>query len=179
MTEENPIGSETWHGDLSKFARMKILIVDDERANGALLGHLLSAGGYSRLKIVTDSNAVLEACRSFEPDLILLDLMMPQPDGFAILESLRAQPAETFLPIIVLTADANEETRRRALRAGATDFLLKPFDQVEVLLRMANLLEIRHLNIQLETQRAAFEDALRARATELRQAQSQLQEAHP
>jgi putative two-component system response regulator len=74
---------------------------------------------------------------------------------------------------VVLTADANEETKRRALHAGATDFLLKPFDHLEVLLRMRNLLEIRQLHWQLDHQRAAYEEALRSRSLELREAHAQ------
>jgi putative two-component system response regulator len=108
----------------------------------------------------------------------MLDLMMPHVDGFAVLETLRCETNEIFLPVIVLTADANEETKLRALRAGATDFLLKPFDQIEVLLRIGNLLETRHLHIQLDTQRAAYEDAVRARTAELRDAQSALKKAN-
>ena len=96
--------------------------------------------------------------------------MMPHVDGFAILDALRSTPGELFLPVIVLTADVNEETKRRALKAGATDFLLKPFDHIEVLLRITNLLEMRRLHRQLDTQRAAYEEALRNRSLELREA---------
>jgi putative two-component system response regulator len=103
--------------------------------------------------------------------------MMPHVDGFTVLESLRAAAAETFLPVIVLTADANENTKLRALRAGATDFLLKPFDQLEVLLRINNLLETRRLHLQLDMQVAAYADAVRERTSELREAQTQLQKA--
>ncbi len=94
-----------------------------------------------------------------------------------ILHSLRSAGDEVFLPVIVLTADANEETKRAALRAGATDFLLKPLDHLEVLLRIANLLEMRRLHVQLDTQRAALEDALRERSLELREAHLHLQSA--
>lgn len=156
---------------------MKILVIDDEPANVALLEAMLSDSGYTRVQALTDSRAALETCDSFGPDLILLDLMMPYVDGFAILEALRSAPRDVFLPVIVLTADANEETKRRALRAGATDFLLKPFDETEVLLRIGNMLEIRRLHLQLETQRAAFEEAVRARTSELREAQMALEQA--
>jgi DNA-binding response OmpR family regulator len=163
---------------VAKFAKMKILIIDDEPANVALLESILSDNGYTRVNSITDSRLASETCKSFQPDLIMLDLMMPHIDGFAILDALRFETTETFLPIIVLTADANEETKLRALRAGATDFLLKPFDQIEVLLRIGNLLETQHLHIQLDTQRAAFEDAVRARTSELRDALSKLEETN-
>jgi putative two-component system response regulator len=171
------LNSATWNGDFAQFAKMKILIVDDEPLNVALLEDLLSENGYTRIRAITDSRVALEACREFEPDLILLDLMMPHPDGFEILESLRAGDRRIFLPVIVLTADINEETKRRALRAGATDFLLKPFDHLEVLLRIANLLETRRLHLQLDLERAAFEDAVCARTSELREVQLELQKA--
>lgn len=155
---------------------MKILVIDDEPLNVALLEDVLTGSGYSRVKTITDSRTALEICANYGPDLILLDLMMPFVDGFAILEALRTPVSEIFLPIIVLTADVNEETKRRALRAGATDFLLKPFDETEVLLRIGNVLEIRRLHLQLDMQRAAFEDAVRHRTTELRNAQSMLEQ---
>lgn len=162
---------------VTKFAKMKILVIDDEPVNVALLEGTLADNGYGRVRSVTDSRLAIETYKTFQPDLILLDLMMPHVDGFAVLDALRFEADETFLPVIVLTADVNEDTKLRALRSGATDFLLKPFDQIEVLLRIGNLLETRHLHIQLETQRAAFEDAVRARSLELRSAQSELKKA--
>jgi putative two-component system response regulator len=164
-----------WQPNSALYSRMKIVVIDDEPANVALLEDMLSEGGYTRVKSVTDSREAIETCEVFEPDLVLLDLMMPHVDGFTILESLRAAARESFLPVIVLTADANESTKLRALRAGATDFLLKPFDHLEVLLRMTNLLETRRLHLQLDMQLAAFEDAVRERTSELREVQSQLQ----
>ena len=163
-----------WLPNAGAFAKMKILAIDDEPANVALLEAMLLEGGYTRVKTVTDSRLAFDACLSFEPDLVLLDLMMPHVDGFTILESIRAAAAEAFLPVIVLTADANETTKIRALRAGATDFLLKPFDQLEVLLRMNNLLETRRLHLQLDMQVAAYADAVRERTSELREAQTLL-----
>lgn len=168
---------ERWLPNAALFSKMKIVAVDDEPANVALLEAMLADGGFTRVKTVTDSRLAMETCLAFEPDLVLLDLMMPHVDGFSILESLRAAAGESFLPVIVLTADANESTKLRALRAGATDFLLKPFDQLEVLLRMCNLLETRRLHLQLDTQLAAYADAVRDRTSELREAQLQLEKA--
>jgi putative two-component system response regulator len=176
-TPETLTPPHTWAGDVRTFPKMKILIVDDEPLNVALLEDMLTEAGYKHLRSVTDSRLALETCDSFAPDLILLDLMMPHVDGFAILHSIRSAGSEVFLPVIVLTADANEETKRNALAAGATDFLLKPLDQLEVLLRIANLLEMRRLHTQLDTQRAALEDALREKSLELREATSHLESA--
>jgi len=172
MTSGNPTCS-SWHGEVAQHTKMKILIIDDEPANVALLEDMLAETGYTRVQSVTDSRTALETCRNFEPDLILLDLMMPHIDGFAILASLRSAPADLFLPVIVLTADVNEQTKRRALSAGATDFLLKPFDHLEVLLRIGNQLEMRRLHRQLDNQRAAYEEALHNRSLELREARAQ------
>jgi putative two-component system response regulator len=165
---------QRWLPNAALFSKMKIVVIDDEPVNAALLEAMLSEGGYTRVKTVTDSRLALDACLSFEPDLVLLDLMMPYVDGFTILEALRAAGGEAFLPVIIITADVNETTKLRALRAGATDFLLKPFDQLEVLLRMNNLLETRRLHLQLDTQLAAYADAVRERTSELREAQLQL-----
>lgn len=147
---------------------MKILVIDDEPVNVALLEAILSDHGFERVRGLTDSRAAIKSCSDFEPDLVLLDLMMPHVDGFAILESIRVERGDLLLPIVVLTADVNEQTKLRALAAGASDFLLKPFDQLEVVLRIQNLLLSRHLQIQLDTQRAALEDALRARDEDAR-----------
>lgn len=154
--------------------KMKILVVDDEPLNVALLSEMLAEAGYTRVKTVGDSRLALAACDEFGPDIVLLDWMMPHVPGHQILEALRATPAELFLPVIVLTADANEETKRAALQAGASDFLLKPLDHLEVPLRIANLLETRRVHLQLDLQCAAYEEALRACSLELRIAQSEL-----
>jgi putative two-component system response regulator len=175
MNSEEKNSDHRWQPNSALYSRMKILVIDDEPANVALLEDMLADGGYTRVKSVTDSRLAVETCETFEPDLVLLDLMMPHVDGFTILESLRAAAGESFFPIIILTADANESTKLRVLRAGATDFLLKPFDQLEVLLRMTNLLETRRLHLQLDMQLAAFEDAVREKTFELREAQAQLQ----
>lgn len=150
-------------GRVAPYARMKILVIDDEPANVALLEEILREDGYSRVTTLVDSRDALETCDRIQPDLILLDLMMPNVDGFTILETLRSHPTDVFLPVLVLTADVNEQTKRRALASGATDFLVKPIDPTEAVLRITNLLEIRRLNMQLDMQRAAVEEALRVR----------------
>jgi putative two-component system response regulator len=162
----------------ARFGKMKILVIDDEAANVALLEGILGDNGFTRVNSVTDSRLALDAWRTFQPDLILLDLMMPHLDGYAILEALRAESTETFLPVVILTADVNEKSKLRALRLGATDFLLKPFDQTEVLLRICNLLETRRLHLRLDNQRSAYEDAVRERESELRNAHSELEKAN-
>src|ERR1043166_8894711 len=119
----------------------KILIVDDEPSNVRLLERILELADYRDCKSTTDPRQALELFRQFQPDLVLTDLHMPQLDGFALMEQLKALiPSHVYLPIIVLTADINPETRQRALAAGANDFLVKPLDHMEVVLRIGNLL---------------------------------------
>jgi PleD family two-component response regulator len=157
--------------------RMKILVIDDDRMTVTLLEQLLQRQGYNRVMGITNSRAALDTCAAFDPDLILLDLIMPEVDGFAVLEALRADGdgSERFLPIVILTADATEETKARALEAGAPDFLVKPVSQTEALLRIRNLLAARRLNVVLRNQRAALEEAVRERTAELRGTIAELQ----
>ncbi|MGG6898987.1 response regulator [Rhizobium sp. BR 315] len=130
--------------------RSTILIVDDEPANVALLERLLKREGFTELLTTTQPREALRLFREHPVDLILLDLMMPDLDGFAILETFaRLIPEDSYLPILVLTADATLPTRRRALSLGAKDFLTKPFDAIEAVLRIFNLLETRILTLEL------------------------------
>jgi len=138
-----PSVSESPCGESAHYSKFKILVIDDEPANTDLLEAILSDSGYERVKSITDSRVALDVCRTFKPDLILLDLMMPHVDGFAILSSLRSGPGEVFLPVIVLTADETDETKLRTLDAGATDFMLKPFDLTEILFRIKKVLATR------------------------------------
>ena len=169
--------SNHWRNDSAELGKMKILIIDDEPVNVALLEDILLENEYTRFESVTDSKQALATAKTFQPDLILLDLMMPPPDGFAILEALRSEIDETFLPVVILTADTNEESKRRSLDAGATDFLLKPFDHVEVGLRIRNLLKSRRAHLLLDNQRAALEDAICERTAELRATIAELEKA--
>jgi CheY-like chemotaxis protein len=127
------------------------LIVDDQAANVLLLERILQTGGYTNLTQTTDPRKVLEFFTVYKPDLILLDLMMPQLDGLALLTQLRSRiPDNTYLPIMVLTADVTSKAKQQALSLGAKDFLTKPFDASEVLLRVYNLLETRWLSLELQ-----------------------------
>jgi putative two-component system response regulator len=146
----------------------KVLIVDDEEANVQLLESILRRDGYRHLLSATDSRQVLPLFSSFAPDLILLDLNMPHFDGFEVMRQLRGRvPDGAYLPILVLTADITPEAKQGALSGGAKDFLTKPFDQVEVLLRIANLLETRRLHQLLQDQNQLLEGKVRERTKEL------------
>lgn len=150
----------------------RILIVDDELANVRLLERLLERGGYTNLKSTTDPSQVLPFFTEFQPDLILLDLLMPRLDGFAIMEKLKPLILEdTYLPILVLTADVAAATKRRALSGGAKDFVVKPFDATEILLRIGNLLETRFLHLELQKQNELLETRVRERTQQLLQSE--------
>ena len=128
----------------------RILIVDDLAANLRLLEDLLAREGFTNVVSTTEPEQVLDLHAAFDPDLVLLDLMMPGLSGYAVLERLeRQRPADEFRPVLVLTADASSQAKRRALSLGAKDFLTKPFDHIEAMLRIWNLLETRLLHKRL------------------------------
>ena len=130
----------------------RILIVDDNSTNVMLLEALLKQNGFNDLQSTTDPLQVLNLYKVFEPDLLLLDLQMPTLDGFGVLEQLQDHlSTDDYFPVLVLTADVDIEAKHRALSSGAKDFVTKPFDHAEVLLRVRNLLETRFLHEQLKT----------------------------
>lgn len=142
-----------------------ILIVDDEEANLDLLEALLEGEGYTSLVRVDDPRTIMGVIAERRPDVVLLDLHMPHRHGLDVLQELQgALGPDEFLPVLVLTADATPTTKERALRAGAHDFLTKPFDTIEVALRVENLLETRHLYADQQRARRAAEEA-EARST--------------
>lgn len=152
----------------STFKNANILIVDDQEANIDVLEGLLEMQGYMNIMSTTDSREVIGLYKSFGPDLILLDLAMPYLTGFDIMGQL--QPlvkADTSLPILVLTADVTIEAKQRALSGGATDFITKPFDLVEVGLRIHNLLFTSYLQQQLKNQNQLLEEKVKERTLEL------------
>lgn len=146
----------------------KVLVVDDEPSNVRLLERMLDLFGGLEWRCTMDSREAVPLFAEFQPDLVLTDLHMPHLDGYQVLEQLKQIiPEDSFLPIVVLTADVTAETRRKALFAGASDFITKPLDTTEVQLRIRNLLENRFLNLKLE-------DQVRQRTIELENAMEQI-----
>src|ERR671919_300952 len=146
----------------------KILIVDDELANVRLLERLLRDRGYGETTSTTDPHQVEELVQTIDPDLVLLDLHMPGLDGYTLLERLRAKVVPmTDLPVLVLTADVTPAARERALSLGAKDFLTKPFDRTEVVLRVNNLLDTSALQMALTSSNRHLEKRVQERTTEL------------
>jgi len=124
----------------------KVLIVDDQKANVALLERMLRGAGYVSVTTTTEPGEVCELHRKNRYDLILLDLQMPGMDGFQVMEGLKKIESDGYLPVLVLTAQP--EHKLRALNAGAKDFVSKPFDLPEVLIRVHNMLEVRMLHLE-------------------------------
>ncbi len=149
-------------------SELKILIVDDQQANINVLQGLLQFKGYKNIMSLTDSRMAIDTFNSFNPDLILLDLRMPHLTGFEVMEQLKTIiPEYEYLPILVLTADITIETKQKALASGAVDFLSKPFDLVEVDLRIKNLLVARYLYLQQLNQTQLLELKVKERTLEL------------
>jgi len=143
----------------------KVLIIDDEETYVRALDWLLRQAKFRHLRGLTKSTLAREEFLRFQPDLVVLDLHMPELDGFAVLEQLRQSvPAGEFLPVLAMTGYNAADTRSRALAAGASDFLSKPFDNNEVILRIRNLLQTRFLYKQareVQTQLEALSAANR------------------
>jgi len=154
-----------------RLGQARLLVVDDEPANTALLSALLARWGYSDVTSTNDSGEVLELCEQLDPDLLFLDLHMPIPSGLDLLRALDERlHAAVPLPVIVLTADVTSESKRAALNLGARDFLTKPFDPEEVRLRARNLLEMRLLQRDQKRYAAQLEEGVRQRTRHLEQA---------
>ncbi len=147
-----------------------ILIVDDQESNVSLLEQLLSETGYTQVTSTMNPEEVCALHRKNHYDLILLDLQMPIMDGFQVMESLKTNDADAYLPVLVLTAQPGHKLR--ALQAGAKDFISKPFDLVEVKARIHNVLEVRLLYKKLESYNAVLEQAVQERTAELRESEA-------
>jgi len=147
-----------------------ILIVDDQAANVQLLEQMLREAGYRGITSTMDPHAVCALYRANHYDLILLDLQMPGMDGFEVMEGLKANIADGYLPVIVLTAQPGHKLR--ALQAGAKDFISKPFDLVEVKTRIHNMLEVRLLYKKLGNYNKLLEQTVQERTAELRESEA-------
>jgi len=144
----------------------RILIVDDLAANVRLLEQMLRGAGYTRIDSTMDSREVCELHGKNHYDLILLDLLMPGMDGFAVLEALKTIEAERYVPVLVITAQPGHKLR--ALQAGAKDFISKPIDLIEAKARIHNMLEVRLLYRQIANHNVALEQTVKERTAELR-----------
>ena len=142
--------------DTADILKARILVVDDQEANVLLLERALGGAGYLSVTSTRDPRAVCELHRKNRYDLILLDLQMPVMDGFEVMEGLAQIEGDGYMPVLVITAQPDHKLR--ALRAGAKDFVSKPFDLAEVLTRVHNMLEVRLYARALEESRAVAGD---------------------
>jgi cyclic di-GMP phosphodiesterase len=146
----------------------RLLIVDDQPPNVLLLRKMLQGEGYTDVVGTTDPRQVLGLYLERPFDIILLDIRMPHLDGFGVMEQLRGvQAADDYVAILVLTAQSDDETRLRALAAGATDFVTKPFNRLEVLNRIRNILQVRMLHNRMRLENDILEQRVRERTAEI------------
>lgn len=154
----------------SEILQANILIVDDQESNVRLLEQLLSGSGYVNVSSTMNPQEVCALHRKNRYDLILLDLQMPDMDGFQVMEGLKTDNTDAYLPVLVLTAQPGHKLR--ALQAGAKDFISKPFDLVEVKTRIHNMLEVRLLYKKLENYSQLLEQTVLERTAELRESEA-------
>lgn len=147
-----------------------ILIVDDQESNVTLLELVLLEAGYKQISSTMDSREVCALHRKNQYDLILLDLQLPDMDGFQVMDALKTNVEDPYLPVIVLTAQPGHKLR--ALQAGAKDFISKPFDLIEVKTRIKNVLEVRLLYKKLEGSNKQLEQLVNERTAELRESEA-------
>ena len=156
------------------FRNARLLVVDDEAANVEVLIRTLTRAGFTRVESTTDSREVASLYIQHRPDLILLDLHMPHLDGLDVMDQLNEIAEASYLPILILSGDLTPEARREALSRGAKDFVNKPFQADELLLRIKTLLETRILYIQIQSQNQLLEAKVRERTRELVEAQIEI-----
>src|SRR6185369_6109077 len=147
-----------------------VLVVDDQETNVALLEQMLGDAGYAHVSTTLDPREVCALHRKHRYDLILLDLQMPGMDGFQVMEGLKTNDDDGYLPVVVLTAQPGHKVR--ALQAGARDFISKPFDLVEVKTRIHNMLEVRLLYRRLEDFNKVLERTVEEQTAELRESEA-------
>jgi signal transduction histidine kinase len=160
-----------------KLHAARILMLDDQVASTCMMTNVLNRLGYTELRSINCPNELLEACENFQPDLLLLDLGMPLFDGFQVLELLRKNAPAARFPVLVVTGDPTAKNKQRALAAGATDLLAKPFDVSELNMRIRNILEAHFLRREIQHQNAALEERVRERTAQLQHALDDLQAA--
>lgn len=150
--------------------KARILIVDDQQTNVLLLEEMLQSAGYTNVSSTMDSRTVTGLHRRNAYDLIMLDLQMPGMDGFQVMEALKANAIDDYIPVLVITAQPGHKLR--ALQSGAKDFVSKPFDMVEVKTRIHNLIEVRLLHQRLANHNHALEQEVLERTAELRESEA-------
>jgi putative two-component system response regulator len=152
----------------------RVLVIDDQAQNLRLVEAALRRAGFGTVRGETDPVRGLAAWRQEDPDLLILDLDMPKMNGFEVLEAMQEEIGPSvYFPILILTADISREAKQRALKAGAKDFVTKPFDTMDLVLRSSNLIQTRFLHLQIAKQNEELEARVKQRTIELEEAQAQ------
>lgn len=154
--------------------RARILIIDDEELNIKLLEALLKQAGYKNILSCTDPTLAMDLYAQYKPDIVLLDLSMPVRNGFEILQDLQQFENDSYIPVMVLSANTDDNSRLKALELGAMDFLNKPFHKLEVMTRIRNMLEVRLLHRELKDQNIILEEKVAERTKALRDSQLEI-----
>ncbi|MDH4120912.1 MAG: response regulator [Deltaproteobacteria bacterium] len=152
----------------------RVLVVDDNAANLALIRFLLNSAGFQRVEYLTDPYKAVELFLKDPYDLVLLDLRMPGIDGIEVMRRMQEGMNGDYLPVLVLTAQTDPESKHAALQGGAKDLLLKPFDQLECLNRIRNLLEVRLLHKEIRDQNKILDQRVKERTLELEETQLEI-----
>lgn len=156
------------------YRNARIMLVDDYRPNILLLEKLLKQHGFTNIQTTMDSRDVMGLYQSFQPHLMLLDLRMPHLDGFDILTLLHDEIHQKSFPVIVVTAQDDKEHKHRSLKLGARDFIAKPFDREEVLVRIENTLEMQCLHAKMQEENEKLETVVHQQSKELEETQIEL-----
>ena len=154
----------------------RILVIDDQEQNIKLLTRILEKDGYEQVRWTSNAAEALGIYKEFKPDLVLLDVHMREKDGFEVLQEIVAHNGNLHVPVLMITADDSAEVKHRALALGAKDFVGKPFDSGEVLLRIRNLLETQLLYQRLRDQNTELERKVAERTSEVEQSQLEILE---
>lgn len=155
----------------------RVLAVDDEEINLKLLGEFIRVCGYE-FQTARNGFDALERIKTFQPDIILLDVMMPKMDGYEVCRRLKADPQTQTIPVIMVTALTDRDSKLEGLKAGANDFLNKPVDRAELTVRVQNLLKVKEFQDFLQNHNQILEDQVSERTSQLQDAVQQLDQAH-
>ncbi len=158
-----------------EFSKAKILIIDDQKLHHLYLEKVLrDAGGFQNIRCLADPLKAYSTVLEYNPDLIVLDILLPQLDGFQIMEQLHSFRERHYLPILAVSAEQSTDFRLKALRMGATDFLHKPYENAEIIFRIRNMLEMRLMHMTVESQNRLLEEKVDERTKELKASQIEI-----
>jgi putative two-component system response regulator len=149
------------------YTNSKIMVIDDDYQNALLVSRLLEWSGYQRIEVVSEPLQALDRFKAFLPDLVLLDLHMPRMSGIELMREFKQCVGSSLVPLLVFSGDTTQEAKQAALREGASDFLTKPGDANEILLRVKNFLQMRHLHSKLQQQNEELEARVFERTKDL------------